>query len=48
GLAAKSATTEQILSGVSREIEQFTGTTLTAAGPSALSDDIALVCLRRE
>ncbi|HNL54081.1 MAG TPA: SpoIIE family protein phosphatase [Turneriella sp.] len=38
---------EGVLTGLSRAVEQFTGTRLDQPGPSALNDDIALVCLRR-
>ena len=44
-LAAGSAA--QILEGTATAVEEFTGTTLRADGPSELSDDIALVCLKR-
>lgn len=37
----------QILEGTATAVEEFTGTTLRADGPSELSDDIALVCLKR-
>lgn len=36
-----------VLDGLARAVEQFTGTRLDQPGPSALNDDIALVCLRR-
>lgn len=36
-----------VLEGLARAVEQFTGTRLDQPGPSALNDDIALVCLRR-
>lgn len=37
----------KILEGFARAVEQFTATRLDQPGPSALNDDIALVCLRR-
>lgn len=37
----------QILEGTATAVEEFTGTSLRADGPSELSDDIALVCLKR-
>jgi serine phosphatase RsbU (regulator of sigma subunit) len=36
-----------VLDGLAGAVEQFTGTRLDQPGPSALNDDIALVCLRR-
>jgi serine phosphatase RsbU (regulator of sigma subunit) len=36
-----------VLDGLARAVEKFTGTRLDQPGPSALNDDIALVCLRR-
>lgn len=37
----------QILEGTATAVEEFTGTSLRADGPSELSDHIALVCLKR-
>ncbi|MBV6494732.1 MAG: hypothetical protein LDLANPLL_02769 [Turneriella sp.] len=37
----------EILSSLARDVEKFSGTNLIEPGPSALSDDIALVCLKR-
>ena len=36
------------LHALSQAVEKFTGTRLDQPGPSALNDDIALVCLKRQ
>ena len=37
-----------VLQSLAQAVEKFTGTRLDQPGPSALSDDIALVCLKRQ
>lgn len=39
---------DAVLAALANAIEKFTGTRLDQPGPSALSDDIALVCLKRQ
>jgi sigma-B regulation protein RsbU (phosphoserine phosphatase) len=45
-LRGKSA--DAVLTAFAGAVEKFTGTRLDQPGPSALSDDIALVCLKRQ
>ncbi len=39
---------QAVLHALSQAVEKFTGTRLDQPGPSALNDDIALVCLKRQ
>ena len=46
-LKSAGQTAQEVLAGLAHAVEKFTGTRLDQPGPSALNDDIALVCLRR-
>ncbi len=41
------ASAHDVLQALAKSVENFTGTRLDLPGPSALNDDIALVCLKR-
>lgn len=45
--AGSGGSAEKILAGLAKEVENFSQIRLDQPGPSALSDDIALVCLKR-
>jgi serine phosphatase RsbU (regulator of sigma subunit) len=46
-LKSAGQTAQEVLAGLAHAVEKFTGTRLDQPGPSALNDDIAMVCLKR-